>query len=647
MCEQKFGQAVSWHTGLLLYIYPQSCFMKRALVLLLWFVGSGWLPAQAQNAFVDSLLQWLDTHPKVDTTRVYTLHRVSYRLSEIDPGKAWRFARETEQAANQLDYDRGRVLANINYAILEGQDGKFDRSTDYYLKALKIAERTGFVRGITICYNNIGDDYRELKDYPNALLYAHRALEVNRASRETRGQAINLELIGSIYYILKDYRASLKYYKEALPLALSSKDRYVISQVLVGLGKNFAALHDYPNAIRNIHEAILHAEEEHENINIINAYRALADVYSDQQQIDSAQYYLTQAMQLAIEMNSKVERSNVALDLSALFEKRGQLDSSLWYYKEYKAVSDSFLNEKNLAHISFIQTQFETEIKEEENKKLRGAQYLKDRELKQKNLLLLASAIMVCLLILSAILIYKAIQTKQQQKLLAEQRRHFNLQQHVHELELRALRSQMNPHFIFNSMNSIRNFILQQNPDEASDYLAKFASLMRMILDSSTQTFVLLEDEIKMLELYLDLEALRFSDKFQHRIVVDTTLDASDIRIPPMMVQPFIENAIWHGLLNKKEGKGEIRVLFHDFDTDNTNLVTCQIEDNGIGRVKAAEIKKAKLVEHQSRGIHLTMQRLQILGDELELQTSTQIIDLYDSEGHATGTRVMMQLPVK
>ncbi len=621
--------------------------MKRVAVLLLWLLGTGMLQAQAQNAYVDSLLQWLGAHPTVDTMRVYTLHRLSYRLSEIDPGRAWRFARETEQAANQLNYERGQVLANINYAILEGQDGKFDRSTDYYLRALKIAERTGFTRGITICYNNIGDDYRELKDYPNALLYANKALAVNRASGEKRGQAINLELIGNVYFILKEYKKSLQFYNEALPLAMESEDRYVIAQVLIGLGKNYSSLHDFSNATASIHQAVWHAKAQNETINLINAYRALAEVHSMQHNLDSAQYYLVRAMQMAIDMNSKVERSNVALDFSDLFEKQGRLDSALLYYKEYKVLSDSFLNDKNLAHISFIQTQFETEIKEEENKKLRGAQYLKDRELKQKNLLLLASAVMVALLLLSAILIYKAIQTKQQQKLLEEQRRHFNLQQHVHELELRALRSQMNPHFIFNSMNSIRNFILQQDPDAASDYLAKFASLMRMILDSSTQTFVLLEDEIKMLELYLDLEALRFSDKFTHRIIVDTNLDPSDIRIPPMMVQPYIENAIWHGLLNKKEGKGEIRILFRDFDTDNTNLITCQIEDNGIGRVRAAEIKKAKLVDHQSKGIHLTMQRLQILGDELELHTSTQIIDLYDSDGNATGTRVMMQLPVK
>jgi ligand-binding sensor domain-containing protein len=211
------------------------------------------------------------------------------------------------------------------------------------------------------------------------------------------------------------------------------------------------------------------------------------------------------------------------------------------------------------------------------------------------------------------------------------------------ELEQKALRLQMNPHFIFNSLNSIQNFIIKNDSDKAIFYLSKFAQLMRLILSNSSQSFVAVKDEIKVITYYLDIEKLRFENKFEYHIDIDPEIDDEFFGIPPMIIQPFVENAIIHGML-QKEGKGRIYI---SLVKASENLLFCVIEDNGIGREKAMEIKNQSGMKHKSRGMLITKERLDILNQQNKSQTTVNIIDLKDSAGNATGTRVEIMIPVK
>ncbi|MDA9774609.1 histidine kinase, partial [Saprospiraceae bacterium] len=176
------------------------------------------------------------------------------------------------------------------------------------------------------------------------------------------------------------------------------------------------------------------------------------------------------------------------------------------------------------------------------------------------------------------------------------------------EMELTALRSQMNPHFIFNALGAIQYFINTQNVEKADDYLAKFAMLMRSILESSKSKYIQLDDELKLLRLYLSLEHIRFEEKFSYKFEVDDGIDLMQQRIPSMIIQPFIENAINHGLYNLKDKKGELLVRFEEIHEDH---IVCTIQDNGIGREAAAKIRK--LSKHKSRGMQIVDERIQAL----------------------------------
>jgi LytS/YehU family sensor histidine kinase len=211
----------------------------------------------------------------------------------------------------------------------------------------------------------------------------------------------------------------------------------------------------------------------------------------------------------------------------------------------------------------------------------------------------------------------------------------------IAELRLSALRTQMNPHFIFNSISSIQNLISLEKKDDSLDYIGKFSRLIRLILHQAENNSIALSEEVDLLQLYLEMETLRFEKSFTSNIEVDPRLLEHDPEIPTMIIQPIVENAIVHGLLNKdKKGLLIIRFILKD------EFVQCIVEDNGIGRKAAEEIKKGKLFQHNSVATRVTGERLQILNKVFEMPTSIETIDLSDEEGNPNGTRVIIDLPM-
>lgn len=211
-----------------------------------------------------------------------------------------------------------------------------------------------------------------------------------------------------------------------------------------------------------------------------------------------------------------------------------------------------------------------------------------------------------------------------------------SIEKQVFELEQKALRLQMNPHFIFNSLNAIQNFVLANDTDKAVNYLAKFSHLMRMILANSTATLITLKDELKALTYYIDLEKLRFDDKFDYVIIREPSIDEEFVEIPPMLFQPYVENAIIHGLVNSpKPGVLEISIKRIDQGT-----LLCTIRDNGIGREKAIEIRNRSGIKRQPKGMIITQERIEIFNQQNRKNFAVRITDLKDEKGIAAGTLV-------
>jgi LytS/YehU family sensor histidine kinase len=207
--------------------------------------------------------------------------------------------------------------------------------------------------------------------------------------------------------------------------------------------------------------------------------------------------------------------------------------------------------------------------------------------------------------------------------------------------EMKALRSQMNAHFLYNSLNAIRLLVLQNDSDNAEKYLVKFARLMRFILDNSRQEWVSLASELNQLELYIELEQLRFDNSFDFSIQTDASLQKEAISIPSMIIQPYIENAILHGIAHKT-GKGLILLSLKPVN----NQLECTVEDNGVGREKAAMLKQNNISSHNSIGLIMTEERLQLISEMTGKEATVTMIDKFSDTGAPAGTKVIVRLPL-
>lgn len=208
-------------------------------------------------------------------------------------------------------------------------------------------------------------------------------------------------------------------------------------------------------------------------------------------------------------------------------------------------------------------------------------------------------------------------------------------QQQTTELEMQALRAQMNPHFIFNCLSSINKYIIKNQADAASDYLTRFSRLIRMVLINSEKSMISLEDELDMLRLYLDMERLRFKNCFDYDIILTNNIDMANIFIPPLLLQPFCENAIWHGLMHK-EGQGKLNIrlgIENDF-------LACTLSDNGVGREKAAAYKSMTGEKQKSLGLKITNDRLALFNVQKQSDSYYEMSDLYNEDGSVDGTEV-------
>ena len=240
----------------------------------------------------------------------------------------------------------------------------------------------------------------------------------------------------------------------------------------------------------------------------------------------------------------------------------------------------------------------------------------------------------------------KARLALEEENLQKEQTKHHDevaaYQLKLSETEMAALRAQMNPHFIFNCLNSIQYFTLKNDTEQASDYLTKFSRLIRLVLENSRSERVTLRNELETLQLYMDMEAMRFKQKVRHSITVADSIDAEMLQIPPLLLQPFVENAIWHGLMHKDEG-GTVSV---DVAQPRPDCLRISIRDDGVGRAKAAEYKSKSATKNKSFGLKLTADRIDLINQLYHTHTAVEVHDLTDARGEPAGTLVVIEIPV-
>jgi tetratricopeptide (TPR) repeat protein len=325
--------------------------------------------------------------------------------------------------------------------------------------------------------------------------------------------------------------------------------------------------------------------------------------------------------------NIKLYKVYVARSLATIYRTTGAYQKALEYQKLAEEANNNLKMDDFDNQLNLLQSNFENEITTKHMASLSGENELQKMKLFRTRILLFGFGAFALVFILAVIFYFQRNKLKISQKALV--------------LEQKLLRSQMNPHFIFNSLSSIQNFIVTEKPDKASLYLSKFARLVRNILDNSVEEYVVLEKEINTIENYLELQKIRFAGKFDYRIHIADEIDTETLKIPPMLAQPFIENAIEHGIKHRQT-PGHIDIRFSVKD----HILIFEVEDDGIGRQKAREIAILKDPEHKSMATSLTRERLANLNRKLNEKIRLEIIDLQNALGEATGTMVRFGIPV-
>jgi len=490
----------------------------------------------------------------------------------------------------------GIASSLTNIGSVYDEQRNFEKAIEKHLQAIAIRKAIGDEEGLAPCYGNLAGVYLEQKKYSEALHYQSLGLEIEKKFNNKQDMASSISNIGLIYATQSDYDNALKYQLEALRLKEEIGNQSAILASLINIGA----------------------------------------LYLSTNNLKQSETYLMNAFNLSGKIDDLDSKMEAAKNLHELFEKKKQVEKALFYYKEFISAKEKLINIDNIKETERIVLNYEFEKRELQQKaqqEKREAVILGQLQLKEmqvsRNRIILASLIALFIVtIIIAYLLFKQNKIKAKQNYL--------------QLEQQLLRSQMNPHFIFNSINSIQRYILQKDQQTAYDYLAKFSKLIRLVLNNSQEKILTIKQELDLIRLYVELEQLRFDNKFEFTIRMPDDLDEETLRVPCLLIQPYVENAIWHGLMNldkSKRGK-----LIIDLQAKDKNLLIT-IEDNGIGR-KLAQSYKAVDGE-KSMGMKLSEQRIQMINKMQNYENAkVKVIDLHDEKGIAIGTRVEIVLPL-
>jgi len=644
-----------------------------------FFSGYG----QQQQRELDSLLEVLKTIPK-DTTKVLTYSRVSllYSRTYKNDDLAIKFADSVMALSEELKYERGIAHANYRYGGIDRFQGNYqsalrhfqeflryhkkqgdslkvavglyqmgvvyrnlgdlDKSLSAYFRALKIQEKVNNRREIAPLFNSIGNIYRRMNKQNDAISMYTEANEIFYSLKLMKNYAMGLQNIGNAYVTLEKIDSARQKYIEALNIVQDLGEDVETAMVLSNLGSLYQNQGQSEQALSALLRSLaIRRTLPHKRSTAYNL-KKIGEVYTKLNKYKEAYQYINEGLKLSREINSKDLLQEFYENFAELYKAQNNFEKAYAYYELSVQMKDSVFNLEKTEVINELQTKYETEKKDQQIALLAKEKEIQEKEIqRQATLKKIFIGGMALLLLIGGLLVYIL---RQRLKLASknEEIKEAKFKQKLSNLEMKALQAQVNPHFIFNCLNSINQMITDGEKKNASWYLTKFSKLIRLILESSEDSEVSLKNELAMLEAYIQLEELRFNGKITYNLSIDKLIDSENTYIPSMLLQPFVENAIWHGLMPKKaKENGSIHISVNK----DENQLRCSIEDNGIGREKAAEQQQKSVWKSKSMGLKITEERLRLVSEEFQRQL-IKITDLKDSVGKALGTRVEVQIPI-
>jgi len=567
----------------------------------------------------DSLAVLIRSMPAEDTATINLRNQYVKQALFSNPADSslMEFTQQTLDTAEKIGYQKGVLHAYERLALISQYSFSNPyKALDYYHKALSVAENNpGLITYKWGIKGGIATIYYEQEEFNNALRSFKEIIQRNK----------NLELtaianIANVYGAVENIDSAIYFYRKALQHPQTEEN----PAFKANLYSNLSLMYEKSE---NAELAVSCAEKSLALINTHGiefvrptAYANTSMAYLKAGDLTKAEFYGRESLKLSELQGNLFLQKSAWGTLADVYAAKNDFQNALQAHIRYSALKDSLNNQNRRVAINRKQMEFDFE----KERTLTQAEIARQVLIKKATLL-----IGIGLLIISALafIFYKRRRDMLEQKKEAE----FNAL--VSDTELKALRAQMNPHFFFNSLNSIGDYIAKNDNQSAQDYLIKFAKLMRAVLENSEFREIPLAEELKFIELYLQVETKRLPGKFSYKINVEDGLETENILVPPLLLQPFIENSIWHGF-KEKENRGNIVIDFKRKD----HMLLCSVDDDGQGGKNQTTGTGKK-----SLGIVITENRIQILNKQKNASGKLQIMQKLNN----TGTRVEVSLPLQ
>ncbi|KFC24772.1 tetratricopeptide repeat protein [Chryseobacterium sp. FH1] len=503
--------------------------------------------------------------------------------------------------------------------IAFSEKNNYAKALEYDFRAVKIYENLENKLQLSKIYNNIGVIYNSIDDGKKALEYFLKANQLQKQDNNP-AVAVSASNIGLIYLKQNQKVKAKQYFDESLKAFEIHPNPRGLGELYNNYSRYYIAENQYDLA----KEFLLKAEGTFKSIEdqfgLSDTYLLLGDIYFKENNSEKSLEFACKSLAMSQELNLPETRMKSEKLLSDIYDKQGNQELALQHLRNYNNEKDNL--EKIINEQQRLKTELDFHYEKEQLEK-------KETEMRAKLLVILGFVVLAFVFV--GLFFY--FRNKEREKTLM-------LQKQLAEFEHKALHLQMNPHFVFNCLASISSFIMQNGKEDAMKYLSKFSKLMRLTLEFSKESSIPIDKEIEALQNYLELEQLRFNQKFDFKINKDSEIE-DDTAIPSLLLQPYVENAIIHGVA-PKDGRGFIKI---DFTQKDEQLI-CVIEDDGVGIETSRELKKNSVNVHQSMALDISKKRLKTLEELENKKVNLKIEELKDENNDSKGTRIRLELPL-
>jgi len=525
---------------------------------------------------------------------------------QSDYFSAIRFHQQAYDVLRNLK-DSARMLhpqnsVGVNYMAI----ADYPKALQSFFDVLLIAERIKNIPAVANACTNIGIIYKNMGDFDKSLSYHERAYKIFDEAGDKLGVANSLGNMGIVMDSKNQYTDALNYFYKALKIGYESGNKRIIASNHTNIASTYFNQGKTDSALANFQKAEKMYEYLKDRNNLASVLTQIGSIYASQKKFDLAVQIQNKALSYAVETGALDNQSQIWENLFTTYKQRGDFRNALDALEKHFIIRDSIFSEEKIQELSRKEAEFEGEKKTAVLKATHEAEIKQQKTV--RNFLIGGSVFLIA----TGGLLFGSY----------KRRRDAEQQVQTAEIQNKVLRLQMNPHFIFNSLNSISDYIRRNDIAHADEYLTNFAKVMRMTLENSEKTEIPIEDDLNALELYMQLEAKRLNNKFTYKISVANDIDQGNTIVPPMLIQPFVENSIWHGFANI-QGGGHININIRK----ENNKLFCSIDDNGVGRLKSAITSPAS--DKKSLGMKITRERIHLLKKK---KGNNVLINLIDKE---------------